>query len=98
MERIENSNSDFVHLTIYTHPSIVIPSGSDSVNFWFYAPSSSRQALVATETSFPVSRALNCRATIADTFVEIERSGNVADDAADWSSAHQLSPELQAHL
>lgn len=82
MERKENSNSDFVHLTIYTHPPI-IPNSSDSVNFWFYAPSSSRQALVAAETSFPVSRALNCHASIADTFVEIERSGNVVDDAAD---------------
>lgn len=78
------------------HPPIV--PHSDSVNFWFYAPSSSRQALVATETSFPVSRALNCRASIADTFVEIERSGNVEDDAIDSSSPHQLSPELQAHF
>lgn len=68
------------------------PSRSDSVNFWFCARSSSRLALAATETSFPVGHAPNSRASLADTS-EIERSiGIGVGVGAGWDSAHQWSP------
>lgn len=85
--------SSAIYKLIFT---IITPSSSDSVNFWFCAQPSSRMELAATETSFPVERAPN---SLADTFVGTERveiDVNVVGVGWDYS-AHQWSPPELRH-
>lgn len=78
---------------MYTSASTPVnPSSSDSVNFWFCARSSSRSALVETETSFPVGYAPNSRASPADTSGIESSIGIDGDVGAGWDSVYRSSP------
>lgn len=78
--------------------SVIIPSSSDSANFWFYARLSIHSEAVATEKSFPVVPAPSSRALLVDTFAEIERSIDTVDGNAeacsDWGRQYSQPESL----
>lgn len=90
---------DFVRQTLCTSVQTLIltmitPSSSDAVNFWFCALSDSRSVLVATEKSFLVSLAPS--SPYADTSVGTERSAETdADVGVGWGWNRLSSPPEQ---
>lgn len=56
--------------------------------------------LAATERSFPVGRAPNLHASLAGTFVGIERSVEIDGDvvAVDWDVVRQCLPRESRHF